>query len=681
MTSTPSKKPRAKRSATTAIGRSVLNKQRQALAREQARVEEQKAKQFASRKQHQVVARDRLSAVQQVFNAAMQRSVVKRTNGVLISEGVNVPVNAIDAPVIKAWTDFYTINIQYPIFEDRPELTAAIIRGLMYHEGGHIRFTVAFDKLVRLFYEEQGWFTPAESNELTADLLRRTGLWTIKLLHTAWNMLEDQRMETAVVSDSPRKAAYFAPMVLEHLLSDPEKVARNWMLLIWRRYLSHDLRTRARGMFVSRLNDAGLDGEDVAKRLVSITNQYVRGTTASQLMYAVIELAELLPALNINPTNDVVGEHRGVLSKLPGQDEAPDFDIPISPDMEDEDEDESTDDGQDGAQDEETDESGDEGDNNGNEEGEDDAADGPEGFDDGDTGDDTPSDQPAKDDGDGAGGTSDDELTQDDLDEALRDAKEERAQDEALAEDVRAFNEAKNTVESLLPAAPNSGMVEDNTQIAIALNTAEDLRRAFEAATVNVAPNWQEEQKRGIINVLRYETRQPGDTSFFKNYNDNGNPGFDIAVTVMLDVSGSMHSLMDELAQAAYACKMACQGLGILCTVVLWNDRASMLWDANEQATYMPKVVTKGGTDPTMALEDLNHHVHGKDKHVVLIMTDGEWEDDVPNLSTYDQPGRYFVGCSYGYTDTIKGAHVARKIRSLLEVPMILEQALVECVR
>lgn len=688
---------RAKRSQTTPIGRSILTKQRQALAREQAEVETRRLSALAHRQSRADTLRERQERPELVFQAAMQRSVIKRTNGVLISEGVNVPVNAsgVRHDQLRAWTDFKALYIYYPIHEDQPELTAAIIRGLMYHEGGHVRFTLTFDDLVRAYFTEQGMFVPVPSGELRQAILNYSGVTYLKTLHSAWNIMEDQRMETAVVSDSPRKAAYFAPMVISHMLSSPEKTARNWPVLIWRRYLSHDLRKRARAMFVAYFDKhhPDGDGEQMAKDISAIVGRYVRGTNATDLMEATIALARLLPQLAID---DPPGEHKGVLSDLPGQQEQPDLDIPISPDMlEEETDDEESDGGDDDGEesgansddasdtegDEDTDQTADDGGDDTDDDDGDDADDG-DTDDDGDIDGDDDDDAEDGEDGDGAGGDSDDEpLSQEDLDEALADAEEERSQDETLAEDVRSFNEAKNTVDSLLPPAEYQGAITDPTLLAVALNMAEDMRRAFEAATVNVAPNWQEEQTRGIINVLRYQTRQPGNTEFFKSYNDQGNPGSDIAVTVMLDNSGSMGGLVLQLAQAAFASKMACQDLGIPCTVVLWNDKASMLWDANERAEDMPVVKQRGGTDPTMALEDLNNHVYGKPKHVVLIMTDGEWEDGINSLAFYDQPGRYFVGCTYGEEAHMTGAHVLRKIASVLEVPAVLEQALVECVR
>ena len=49
-------------------------------------------------------------------------------------------------------------------------------------------------------------------------------------------------METAVVSDCPRKAAYLTPLIMTEHASTLDKMAANWPLLVWRRYLPERIR-------------------------------------------------------------------------------------------------------------------------------------------------------------------------------------------------------------------------------------------------------------------------------------------------------------------------------------------------------------------------------------------------------------------------------------------------------
>ena len=71
--------------------------------------------------------------------------------------------------------------------------------------------------------------------------------------------------------------------------------------------------------------------------------------------------------------------------------------------------------------------------------------------------------------------------------------------------------------------------------------------------------------------------------------------------------------------------RLACQALDIPCTVTLWDTQATVLFDATEVAEQLPVIVSAGGTDPTVAVADLDNQRYDKDIHLVIIMTDGAW--------------------------------------------------------
>jgi len=183
--------------------------------------------------------------------------------------------------------------------------------------------------------------------------------------------------------------------------------------------------------------------------------------------------------------------------------------------------------------------------------------------------------------------------------------------------------------------------------------------------------------------------RAPGDTEFFRQWTEDDAPGFDIAVSLLLDYSGSMGSYTAKLAQAGYACKLACQKLDIPCTVVLWDTDARTLWDARETADNMPTIECVGGTNPSIALTDLDNQRMDRSKHLVLIMTDGQWQGDWSHgkrtLAWYKDPGRKLIGFGYG-SDYLskgligKGCDEAFAIDDLLDIPGRLEDALLDMV-
>ena len=95
---TRTRKPRKK--ATTDIGRSIMQRERQRLAREQAELAEKLAED--ARRAGQAHGKQSRQNPQAVAAAALQRSIVSRVGAVLSSEGVNVPIQTevrADAPV------------------------------------------------------------------------------------------------------------------------------------------------------------------------------------------------------------------------------------------------------------------------------------------------------------------------------------------------------------------------------------------------------------------------------------------------------------------------------------------------------------------------------------------------------------------------------------------------------
>jgi hypothetical protein len=774
MTNTPAaqKAPKApRRKVTTDLGRQLMQRERQRLAREQAALGEQLAEE-AQRRLSQARTNKRTTKPEQ---NAISKGIIQRFAAVLASEGLSVAINAQPAETMSAWTDFEKIVIRYRMHDD-VRLLSATMRGLAYHEGGHCRWTMPFRQLV----EAAGLtFTPREHNAF----------------HHAWNMLEDQRMETAVVSDSPRKAAYLTPVIMTELTDTVSNAAANWPLLIWRKYLPTKIVRGARRLFVYKHTQRGLDGEALAQAWEAVTTKYVMGDNAVTLWEAVVEaqalIAITMPIPSLGDTshdnqyhNDNLGDDVLVIPIDPSMipEDAMDMDTPAEDidltdpeiarhlaeildalwnapetliavvygaaggatkddEMEgqpapaadpDDDEDDSNDDGSndpdDGYDDDDSidddddsDESShddkddksepmesNEGSNDAEDEedegqdenhGGDDAHDDDESDDDldDDEGDDFDEDDDESDDddlddaegGDGAGDDAadhDNDLTDQDLEDALQEAESQRDADPALDGDVRAFQDALDRqVSDLKPydLAPNP----DIEASATAHNLAEELEQSFYAATMDQAPAWVEQQRRGILNVLRYKTRQPGDAEVFKGWVDDEQPGFNVAVSILLDYSGSMGGYTGRLAQAGYASKLACEKLGIPCTVVLWDTDARVVWDANDTADYLPVVNSAGGTDPRVALADLVNQRYDKEQHIVMIMTDGDWQGCNPGiLASYKTQGMLMIGMGFstGYGSADHLSNVLRKygcdenyaLSDLMDIPRLLEQTL-----
>jgi hypothetical protein len=690
------KKTRKRLPPTTEMGRQLMKAGRERMAEEAARTAEAMLTERKARAEWEESLNNRSVGIPE--RAAVQRGLLNSIVGSLASENITPFIDVLPTMEdmrLEAWTDFKRIHVRYHTDPD-PRVMAAVLRGLMYHEGGHIRWTIPFPEL----------------RTMVCDRDDRTGV-ELRKLQRAWNALEDQRMETAVVSDSPRKAAFFVPMVLCELLNTVDKATGNYPLLVWRRYLPKHIRTACREAFVARFSEALTQDIEVC------VDRYVKATTPREMWNAVAWFADLTEQLQLT-LPEAAETHRFQTSTTPetGEQRGPDssekMSIPVDPTMdadEDEDEDEEAGEAIGSAPQDDEDEAGeDEGagaGSEGDEEGDQDVPAGAggeegeeagEGDDDGDSdldGDETSDDGSSQGaEGHGAGARSEEEadhsLTQDDLNEAIAKAEEDRYNDRALDADVDAYNDALDRRGSKL--MPYELIPDTNADHMIAAEAlADDLVGSFNQATMDRMPAWVEGQRSGILNVGRYMTRQPGDMEFFKQWVDDDVPGYNLAVSVLLDYSGSMSSNRLDLARVGYATKKACDRLEIPCTVVLWDDDAKVLWDGEEEAgDVLPTISCTGNTDPSWALADLDNQRFGKVRHLVLIMTDGVWAGfGGRTLAPYAADGRILMGVGYApgnptkanaRTDKLRtyGCPDAFPVTNLEELPWLLEGLLLQ---
>lgn len=155
-------------------------------------------------------------------------------------------------------------------------------------------------------------------------------------------------------------------------------------------------------------------------------------------------------------------------------------------------------------------------------------------------------------------------------------------------------------------------------------------------------PAWQFRQDDGILDPVGYRLKEPGATDFWSQLSGVGSPGPDLAISLILDVSASMKDDIDDLFVAAIGVRKACDHLGLPSTVLIFSDRSQLVFDADDP-TEDVIALSQGTTHPQGALEDLANHRHGKRDHLVIAFTDGFWFD-TPFLDQYRTPGTVIIG-------------------------------------
>jgi len=513
-----------------------------------------------------------------------------------------------------AWTDFKTVyvgagrDLVMPRDGqdkfDRIVSAVASLKGVYQHEFGHVRFTVPFNILRKSTASELG------DNPLTA------------YHQQTWNLLEDQRMESAVVASVPSIAEYFKVMVSDIVLAG-EMNDRAWMFIAGRKYMSAALRQAARDLFAAQHGDAA------ATRWEEIVAAYKAATTNIDLAETVILAKTFLDDLGVD-SNRSVGEHRAAddgrrrfaSNEEPAKGADPDA----------------------GATDHDEDADGVDADGDDTDGDDTDSAAGAGATVDGDDGEGDDTDAIAQ---GGGENITDDEAQTTDTDnpsngvgsgdslKSLAEQERREAQEEvAEHHDVQAMaysvNEASSTGQgSDYPVYTGLKRDFDADVVSSCEQNATAIVEGFNSFMAARSPHMMGGQETGYLDPLAYRTREVGSRSYRRDMDGEVNQTLDMHLSVLVDNSGSMIGApMDEASQAIYTLHTAANEIGLPTNFLLWSSHRQVY----QVATGDPEPVhyeTGGGTHPDEAVKDsMNHCEDSVSNHLVVIVTDGSWGDE-----------------------------------------------------
>lgn len=556
---------------------------------------------------------------------------------------------------IQAYTDFHSITIKYPqsakmVEEGNVESLRKVIadvKGVAYHEIGHNLKTVPYHHLYKEYLEASPQTDPTY------------------FTHAPWNLLEDQRMETSMVIESPVLGGYFTVMVLRHLLKKSETghpEPEQYLLISGRKYLPRSIRRGMRKQFVARY------GEDLATRADICIHRYKVATTATAMGDEVCVMGRILYEIGaaggttrgLETSTHATYSYRRTTDSQRNQETM--TSVGQANEMEQPDDDDWDDDDVDGGgggaassanEDDNEDVSGGDSDESGsNESGE--AGSIPTNDDPIEVGN-SPSASPAF---LPEGG----EAPRPDETSSSSDSFGIGKSMQRVVEELEIKNQADAGVDGVIrdvfTALNNdsgsglSNAVEVAPQTEEWQTTGEELATALTQMlsiyTTERAPIWVSHHHRGILDPFAYRTRMPGSVDYHRMFDDAGDLSCDIAVTLALDTSSSMDGTSHALGSVAYACKRACETLNVPCTVTTFASDGYMLWDAQQSAEHL-SLPTGGGTNPMPIILDLETHRHNKTTHLVMLMTDGEFSGSVAEPIMFAKDGnRHFIGLAYG---------------------------------
>lgn len=543
-------------------------------------------------------------------------SLRARLSTVLASYGLETPIDISEGYSDSAVTDFERIKVVVAAhrlrhevlpngelsFSGKHELKTIVsdIRGRVYHEMGHILYTVPLPELVEL----------ADISDDDRSKYRINA--RSESFHTAWNILEDQRIERALVQDSPDMAMYLVWSVLTMVIPGGRADPRSWSALAGREYFPTD--------FLQASADAwdawdALNIQYTSADVQNIVRQYSTSNDAAEMLRLIDQFCVIIglgdPAPVYVPATSQRFKSSGNNEESQKKLDAVKT-ITASAPAEEADEEEA---------------------------------------------DEEEAEVEAEKEKGTAQGSSKPLPALDALRKLANRAAQlqEDSQTEILSSDR--VQEDLNTIMDMVarkagtnasrPIVVNA-FLHNHELESKARGMVSGIVDALEQATAENAPRWEGQQRQGVVEALRYRTRQPGEVEYRRDFVDKGEIGKDIAVSLFCDISGSMDTHEAELSAAAWAVKRACSEISVACSVNLFNNDAMLLWgDDDEAGAEIPLLDAFGGTDPTDSFICALHERDVK-HHLVLVMTDGEWVDRraivpflQPNMTT---AAVYFTG-------------------------------------
>lgn len=481
-----------------------------------------------------------------------------------------------------AWSDSENIYFCAPNLGDVTDENVVIsTKGLTLHEISHIMWT------------------PRSGSNL-AKYVQKNGLFN------AFNALEDQRIEMAMITKFPTTKDWLVAMIAQHLLAHPNQVPVSFPLLHGRKYLPKDIRKVVKDSYKDQHNVqeiADLIDEYILMNMAD-TRNYLR---AQEIILRYHELvSQLQPEIEWqsggwNVIQDPNGhnhrgngklEYKSSSNKPMGTDEQSKIMDKVRDKV---DNDKQDDEGQ--------------------------GASGARGSD---------AQKADADDGEGNGtsygGAS---AVMDIFKDAIDQVKKRNAKD--IAKAVAQYNgEVSLTGKGMTPLA--QAQFYTDTPSSNAVMSVKSFARELELIKAEHDPNWHRKVEQGKLDAHRYVTGTELDECF-DEWDLGREDATDIECVVVLDISSSMSRQAHRAFESMWTIKRALDKIGANTTVLTFGSKSYTLYDAKTKAdNTMRKQQLDGSTEPQMALKYARSILAESDRAVkiMLTITDGEWYDRQP---------------------------------------------------
>lgn len=500
-------------------------------------------------------------------------SVYQLADSVLSGEKVTVNVGRAAHSRIPAWTTGSEIFINTSAIGAEDFDSIVRMHGLNFHELSHVLYTPRAGTKLAQYCIENG-------------------------LMSAFNLLEDQRIESMLTAKYPSTAPWLTAAVMRWVVEDPQALSRGYLFVRGRRYLPGDLRGLMRQMFERRDLLPDVDRViDSYRRLVFPTDYDAAKPLIEKMQDILSQFGGVTRDPNGHSENEFHVCDKGRPAPVREQRDLRDKMGDESSDTEESDGDEPTvpGDAKPGRSQSEQD------------------------FDDEQPQDiDSPlsSDQP---------GTGSGTLDENAAREIIENMLEEVLASKEVRDDVRRTQKAMDRASGaqILPTAKYQIEQPDEKYILIERR----LTQILESLREEAEPGWHRREDFGRLNTVRWAIeRDP--TEAFDRWDEGVTEAVDIEAVLMLDVSGSMGAAMWEVHNAMWALKRAFDAVDISSTVIVYDGISEILYSNQERATTTLRYAPKGGgTDPVDGLNQASRifAASQRSNKILVVLTDGQW--------------------------------------------------------
>jgi hypothetical protein len=540
--------------------------------------------------------------------------VFAKTNYIL--SGVATKVELVDNPHMDfpAWTEGKAdIKFNDPHIGDNFTADDVLrLTGLDYHELAHVMLTPDLSGL----HDELGKWLRQDSRR-----------WD------AWNMLEDQRIESMMVALYPNFRHYYTAAFIEYIMKAQQDHSTTFLLSHGRRYLGSEIRDAIRKLFVD---------QNLARQFATLIDRYreldLEDTAGRRKARVIVEhFLQLLDKLPKPPKYDHSHECAAGRPTSGNKEKAKEAIKKVQAGEDDRDnmgDEEDTSDGFEGEGEDDDQESNGKGSGKG-EDG-DDWEDDDEGDGEGE-GSDSEDERESKSQGGGAGteGTKDDNPSVEKAAEKLLNAAKNDPQVQKEIGTTQNAMKGGGGEEAIKEKVKFKSEERPETSQA-ARAVGRQLQRIVEAQD----PGWSTHQSSGRLNVSR-AIQGRGIDEIWDLWEEGNSDAASVEGVLLVDTSGSMNGTGDDLINAVWSIKRAFDSVGAPLTVYSYDTDTQVIYEANEKASpnRFPAIKTGGGTNPIIAVREGARRLRDskRKKRVFITMTDGDWSSVAYQGMTSDQ--------------------------------------------